>query len=78
MDRRDFAARLDRLTTRLPAPRTDDEQTTVGDLLDRIRDPEHRELIEGWLWTVLVDATADEAARADAAGRIYRSGLFDG
>lgn len=76
MDRRAFTDRLDRLSERLPAPRDDDGQT-VGDLLDRLRDPEQRELVESWL-QVLMDSTASDSARADAAELIYRSGFLDG
>lgn len=75
MDRRAFSARLDRVTQRLPAPRADDGRT-VGDLLDRIADPELRALAETLLCVVL-DPTADETARSEAAGQIWRSGFFD-
>jgi hypothetical protein len=75
MDRRDFTARLDRLTAHLPA--TAPDGPTLGDLLDRIRDREYRELVEQRL-TVLLDSTASDSARADAAELIYRSGFFDG
>lgn len=68
MDRRDFRARIDRLTTHLPAPATGGP--TLGDLLDRIPDPEYRELVEQRL-TVLLDFTSDDSARADAAELIW-------